>query len=94
MSIGIVVEKLDHITTIGINRPSKRNCFNRETVSLMKKALEDFEKDNNAYVAVLHGIGGSFCSGFDLNELINVENDTELSKMLDSGLMVSIFLIS
>lgn len=57
----------------------------------MKKALEEFEEDNNAYVAVLHGIGGNFCSGFDVNELVNVENDTELTKMLDSGLMVSIF---
>lgn len=57
----------------------------------MKKALEDFEQDNNAYVAVLHGIGGNFCSGFDLNEIVNVENDTEWTKMLENGLMVSIF---
>lgn len=57
----------------------------------MKKALEDFEQDTNAYVAVLHGIGGNFCSGFDLNELVNVKNGTELTKMLENGLMVSIF---
>lgn len=60
----------------------------------MKKALKDFEQDNTSHVAVLHGIGGNFCSGFDLNELANVENQTELTKMLDSGLMVGIFLLS
>lgn len=62
----------------------------------MRKALEDFQNDENAYVAVLHGIGGNFCSGFDLNELVDLENETEFSNMLDKGLMVSIlsFLIT
>lgn len=86
--IGIIVEKIGNITTIGINRPSKRNCFDNETVGLMQKALENFEADTNSYVAVLHGLGGSFCSGFDMNNLVNI-NDQELSKMLDKGLMVS-----
>lgn len=89
-SSGIIVEKLGRVTTIGLNRPSKRNCFNLETASLMKKVLEDFENDSDSYVAVLHGIGGSFCSGFDLNELQNIENDTVLSQRLEYGLMVSI----
>lgn len=56
----------------------------------MSKALEDFQHDDNAYVAVLHGIGGNFCSGFDLNELVDLENETDFSNMLDRGLMVSI----
>lgn len=81
---------MGHITTIGINRPSKRNCLNLQTTDLLKKALEDFENDSNSYVAVLHGIGGNFCSGFDLNELVNLESEPELSKLLDKGLMVSI----
>lgn len=54
----------------------------------MRKALEDFEHDDTAYVAVLHGMGGNFCSGFDLNELVNLENETEFANMLDTGLMV------
>lgn len=55
----------------------------------MKNALEDFENDSNAYVAVIHGIGGNFCSGFDLNELVHVENDSQLTELLRNGLMVS-----
>ncbi|XP_065367682.1 short-chain-enoyl-CoA hydratase [Calliphora vicina] len=32
-------------------------------------ALSDFEADPSSPVAVLYGIGGSFCAGYDINEL-------------------------
>lgn len=88
--VGIIVNKIGHITTIGINRPNKRNCFNSETAIFMQTALDDFEKDINSYAAVLYGLGGNFCSGFDLEELSTIKEETEFSKMVDGGLMVSI----
>ncbi|XP_037874056.1 probable enoyl-CoA hydratase isoform X2 [Bombyx mori] len=35
----------------------------------MAAAIDDFEKDNQAKVLVLNGEGGSFCSGFDIDEI-------------------------
>ena len=73
----VLVEKLEdlHIMTIGINRPDKRNSVNTETAEHLKMAFNDFETDDNMYCAVLHGLGGNFCAGYDLEELSELEED-------------------
>lgn len=77
----ILVEKLGSVTTIGINRPQKRNCLNMATANKLSRAILEFEEDDSALVGVLHGIGGNFCAGYDLEELsgfdINMELDTK-----------------
>lgn len=89
----VIVEKMADIKvmSIGINRPDKRNCVNVETSDLLSEAFEDFEHDEGMNTCVLHGIGGNFCSGFDLEELANFEEDlpNRLAAMLDRGPMVS-----
>nr|XP_022910577.1 uncharacterized protein LOC111421635 isoform X1 [Onthophagus taurus] len=65
----VLVKKEGPITTIGINRPEKRNCVNLATAALLKKAIESFENDPTSYVGVLYGVGGNFCAGYDLQEL-------------------------
>ncbi|XP_023344900.1 uncharacterized protein LOC111714093 [Eurytemora carolleeae] len=72
----VIVERLPslHIMTIGINRPNKRNCVNTETGELLKNAFLEFEADEDMYCAVLHGIGGSFCAGYDLEELSDLQD--------------------
>jgi len=69
----VVVEKRDNITLIGINRPEKRNCVNIETGRELKKAFDQFEADDEAKVAILHGKGGCFCAGFDLAQLASAQ---------------------
>jgi len=88
----VVVEKMAglHIMTIGINRPEKRNCVNTETAERLKEAFLDFEMDENMYCAVLHGLGGTFCAGYDLEELSELEDDlaNKLAEILmDQGPM-------
>ena len=68
------MEKL-HIMTIGLNRPDKRNAVNDQTGERLKEAFQDFESDENMYCAVLHGLGGNFCAGYDLEELSELEED-------------------
>lgn len=43
--------------TIAINRPEKRNAVNPETATELFQAFTDFEQDENALVAILHGTG-------------------------------------
>lgn len=91
----VLVEKLQehHIMSIGINRSDKRNCVNTNTARLLRDAFYDFEQDEEMYVAVLHGIGGNLCAGFDLEELSTFEDDLAnkiAATMLDSGPMVKL----
>jgi len=73
----VLVEKIDglHIMTIGINRPDKRNSVDTLTAEHLKMAFNDFELDDDMYCAVLHGLGGNFCAGYDLEELSELEED-------------------
>jgi len=79
----VIVEKVHMahiITTIGINRPEKRNCVNHATALQLEAAFKAFEEDVESPVAVLYGKGGTFCSGYDLEEVASEGN----SQMLNS----------
>ena len=45
------------------------------TAEELKLAFQDFESDPEMSVCVLHGIGGSFSAGYDLEELAALEED-------------------
>lgn len=59
----------DGITTIGINRPQRRNAIDPTTAKKLYEAFLAFENDPEQKVCVLHGMGGTFSAGFDLSEL-------------------------
>ncbi|WP_066736010.1 crotonase/enoyl-CoA hydratase family protein [Cupriavidus sp. D384] len=76
MTEKILIEKNGAVTTIIINRPAVRNALDREATTALGEALQAFERDDSARVAVLWGAGGSFCAGADLKELASgVEYD-------------------
>jgi hypothetical protein len=86
----ILVEKLGPITTIGINRPQKRNCINMATANKLSRAVLEFEEDDSALVGVLHGIGGNFCAGYDLEELSGFDVNMGVVNEAGHGPMVSL----
>ena len=61
------------VALIGINRPHVRNCVNLATGAALRAALERFDADDGLKSAVLYGVGGNFCAGFDLTELSTLE---------------------
>lgn len=63
------ITKESHITTIAINRPEVRNAVNRDTAEQLVKAFREFEGDDEQYVSILTGTGGTFCSGADLKSI-------------------------
>ncbi|CAH2097749.1 unnamed protein product [Euphydryas editha] len=65
----IVVEKYGGVTTLNIDRQKTRNSLDEATLREMTEAINAFDKDAEAKVLVLNGEGGSFCSGFDLDEV-------------------------
>ncbi|HEX9833721.1 MAG TPA: enoyl-CoA hydratase-related protein [Mycobacterium sp.] len=54
------------IATITLDRPDERNAVNLEVCDAMYAALEVFEADPRARVAILTGTGPVFCAGADL----------------------------
>ncbi|KAH8330550.1 hypothetical protein KR067_004910 [Drosophila pandora] len=74
----ILVEKDKNITLIGINRPQQRNAIDSHTAAQLCEAFANFESDDTSPVAVLYGVGGSFCSGFDILEM-STDDKEEIS---------------
>ena len=65
----ILVERSGPVTSIIMNRPEVRNALDNEAIELLGDAFREFEGDDDARVAVLAGVDGSFCAGADLKEI-------------------------
>jgi enoyl-CoA hydratase/carnithine racemase len=72
-------ERSDRIATITLNRPEKLNAFNDQMVMRLARVLHEFDIDEAADVAVLHGEGRAFCSGADVHQR-QLRSDDELKK--------------
>jgi enoyl-CoA hydratase/carnithine racemase len=65
----ILYKKAGYKSTITINRESKLNCLNLETISELTLAFKDSSWDDNIAVIVLTGVGKrAFSTGADLDE--------------------------
>jgi enoyl-CoA hydratase len=62
----VLVSDSGPVRTVIINRPHCRNAVDPDTARALRAALEAFEADDTAQVAVLAGAEGHFCAGFDL----------------------------
>src|SRR5213595_749573 len=58
-----------HVARIWLNRPHKRNAVSQQLLSELDAARRRAEEDENIRVMVIRGREGTFCSGFDLDEL-------------------------
>ncbi|BCJ41038.1 hypothetical protein GCM10010168_46630 [Actinoplanes ianthinogenes] len=62
----VVVEWHGPVTVIRLNRPAVRNAVDLATARGLERAIDEFEADPDARVAVLTGNGPMFCAGMDL----------------------------
>ncbi|SEO89306.1 crotonase/enoyl-CoA hydratase family protein [Amycolatopsis saalfeldensis] len=65
----VLVDHRGPVTTIGINRPERRNAVDRATAEALADAFRAFDDDPASSVAVLYGAGGTFCAGADLKAI-------------------------
>lgn len=59
----ILVESVDHITIVRLNRPEKRNAMTPQMLTEFAAAVRNAR---NTRALVISGVGGVFCAGFDL----------------------------
>lgn len=65
----VIVETSDHVLTVTLNRPEKRNAINCEVMCLLHDAWNRLDQDDDLRVAILTGNGTTFCAGMDLKEI-------------------------
>lgn len=62
----VLGEQVDHVRLITLNRPRHLNVISPETVSLLARYLENWEKDDNVELIIIKGAGRAFSAGGDL----------------------------
>jgi enoyl-CoA hydratase len=60
------VERDGPVFTVLLSRPDRRNAVDGATAQALADAFREFDADQDAAVAVLHGEGAVFCAGADL----------------------------
>jgi enoyl-CoA hydratase/carnithine racemase len=65
----VTYEKDGHIALIGLDRPEKRNAFDRAMFDELAAAYTRFEEDADARCAVLFAHGEHFTAGLDLAQI-------------------------
>jgi len=78
----ILTEELNGITTITINRPSKLNALNLETIQELHEVFDEADKNTNTKVIIITGSGEkAFVAGVDISEFadFDIEEGQELA---------------
>src|SRR5829696_9028177 len=60
----------DHVVTITIDRPARRNALDMEHFDALADAWKRFRDDTDAWVAIVTGVGDAFCAGGDLRDYL------------------------
>jgi len=71
----ILTEVKDNIGYVVLNRPEKKNALNSSMRKKLRKTLQTIQEEANIKVVVIRGAGGSFCSGQDLEEFVDKQQD-------------------
>lgn len=66
----LLVNKIDNIALVTINRPDKLNALNQQTMNELKALFTELKNDDETYVVILTGSGEkAFVAGADISEL-------------------------
>src|SRR5438093_202776 len=66
----LIYEKRGHVAYVTLNRPHALNALNTQLFREIDQAFVDYQRDDDAWIAVLRGAGErAFCAGADLKEM-------------------------
>jgi enoyl-CoA hydratase len=69
MGGSVSYEASGRVAVVTIRRPERRNAVDAPTAAALADAFRRFDVDDEAFVAVLQGEGGTFCAGADLRAI-------------------------
>ncbi len=70
MSEHVLIECVDRVLNIKLNRPEKKNALTQAMYSSMAAAINEANDDNDVRVIYLTGSADSFCSGNDIQDFL------------------------
>jgi enoyl-CoA hydratase/carnithine racemase len=75
----VLRETADHLATLTLNHPEKRNALSRAMLQSLRDRLADIEAQRDVRVVILQAAGPVFSSGHDLRELTGADRQTAAS---------------
>lgn len=87
----ILVETVESICLITLNRPDKRNALNDELIAALKVALREADADDSLRAIVIRGAGKDFCSGADLSALQKIATASYEENVEDARGLAELF---
>lgn len=82
----VLVDHLESVTHITLNRPEKRNALNRQLLEQLCTAIDETSRMADRRAIVLSGNGPIFCAGMDLKEASSDENPKPLADLIAKAL--------
>lgn len=92
MAGNVLVETVDQVAIITINRAARRNAVDSATATALEATFLAFDADDSLHVAILTGSDGHFCAGADLKEVASGNQSIDsvpLGPMGPSNLLLS-----
>jgi enoyl-CoA hydratase/carnithine racemase len=75
MSDEVLIQRMDDVQVIRLNRPQKKNALTRAMYDTVTAALKAAEADDGIAVHVVTGTDGVFCAGNDIQDFANRATD-------------------
>ncbi|WP_211095183.1 enoyl-CoA hydratase/isomerase family protein [Sphingomonas olei] len=69
-SESVTYDVADHIATITLNRPARRNALNWDAYAKLEAAFRRAVSDEDARCVIVTGADPAFCSGDDVGEIM------------------------
>ncbi|MFZ6005121.1 MAG: enoyl-CoA hydratase/isomerase family protein [Actinomycetota bacterium] len=66
----VLYEVADHIATITLNRPHRRNAISVRMLELLSQHFSAADDDSDVRVVILTGAGKGFCAGLDIKDAL------------------------
>ena len=84
-----VLSSLDDagVFLVTLNRPQKKNAFNRAQWEALRDALEEARKNDDVTVVVLTGAGDNFSAGVDLTDFGHSEEEPKVFNLFFDALL-------
>jgi enoyl-CoA hydratase/carnithine racemase len=66
----VLYEVADHVATVTLNRPHRRNAISVRMLRLLAEHLTQADEDGDVRVVLLTGAGKGFCAGLDIKDAV------------------------
>jgi methylglutaconyl-CoA hydratase len=89
----LLIENVDKIRILTLNRPEKRNALNDALIEALKDAFRQADADDDLRAVVLRGAGKDFCSGADLSALRKIAEASFEENLEDARSLAELFVL-